>query len=80
MAIFCLTIFVFVSFLFSLSGKYAVKYSGQPLLNKFTIGGIILFSLWVGLRYNPDIDPDFLNYWYVAQYGDGLDGDHQDGS
>lgn len=72
MAIFCLTIFVFVSFLFSLSGKYAVKYSGQPLLNKFTIGGIILFSLWVGLRYNPDIDPDFLNYWYVAQYGDGF--------
>ncbi len=71
MTIICLSIISLITILFSNTGngfvnkRWYIKY-------RCPIYAIIIFGFWVGLRYNPDIDPDFMNYWDVAQYGESF--------
>lgn len=39
------------------------------LLQFPAILGMVIFAFFSGLRYNPVIDKDFLNYWEVAKFG-----------
>ena len=66
MAFFCLTITVIVYLLFLLSEK-SIK---QKQISSFLmIIGIIVLTLFIGLRDNPDIDIDFQSYQQIILQG-----------
>ena len=64
----CLIVLIFTTALFRSAGKYSDT-KGYALKMPQTILGVVVFSFLVGLRYNPVVDPDFLGYWGVAEYG-----------
>lgn len=66
--VFCLLILIICVSLFNIESK-APDNLGNATSRIVSYLGILVFALLVGLRYNPEVDPDFLNYWYVAQYG-----------
>ncbi len=69
MAIFCIIIIILITLYFKKADSLYNKNVNTVKAKTSTLAGIIIFSLWVGLRYNPGIDEDFMNYWDVARYG-----------
>lgn len=69
MGLFCVIFLIIIVFLFQIASIQADKRQSTIFKQPFAVLGIILFSLLVGLRYNPVVDLDFMNYWWVAQYG-----------
>lgn len=70
MTVFCILITLLITFVLRRSSSIASNNRQNAFYNVPTIFAMVLFSLFVGLRYNPVIDPDFLGYWMVAEEGD----------
>lgn len=64
--LFCFVILLVCFALVKSSSRYPNS-KGYALFRPQALFALLLFSLFVGLRYNPDVDKDFMAYWEAAE-------------